>query len=217
MKALVKYLPYFLIPISIVLYEVTTVVVMLIYPLSSIVVSSTDPQNSFIAMFWYDGIGNILSFLASSLLIVPMLMYLGIQQKYVRVLFVIIGSFIVSYYAIFYWATTLANSYESGFGQSGVAYAMFGLVLGMYFSDFILLLAKRRFYNIIVVLMVIIPLVLLVYVLPTITFSEAPNVLFVIHRMSFEYGVISGFLFSIVEGSFSLVFGGSLYEMGTIG
>ena len=57
----------------------------------------------------------------------------------------------------------------------------------------------------------------MVYIFPAMSFSEAQNVIFIIHRIAFEYGIITGFLFSMSEGSFSLVLGGSLYEMGTIG
>ena len=207
-----RYLPYVLIPISLVVYEIATFFVMLVYPFNSILVSRYEPQNAFIAMFWYDGIGNIMFFIGVSLLIIPMLLYLSLQQKYLRVLFFIFASFILSYYAIFYWATNLATPYQSGYGQSGVAYAMFGLIIGMYISDAFLLLLRRRLYDIIVPIIVLIPLVLLMYVLPVMFYSETLGVLYIIHRIAFEYGIISGIVFSVFEGSFSILLGGSLYE-----
>lgn len=207
-----RYLPYFLIPIFLTVYEMTTLIVMNVYSLNSIVVSQEEPQNAFIAMFWYDGFGNIMFVIGVSLLIIPMLLYLSLQQKYLRVLFFIFASFILSYYAIFYWATNLATPYQSGYGQSGVVYAMFGLIIGMYISDAFLLFLRKRLYDIIVPIIVLIPLILLMYVLPVIFYSETLGVLYIIHRIAFEYGIIAGIVFSAFEGSFSILLGGSLYE-----
>ena len=118
----------------------------------------------------------------------------------------------LSYYAFYYWATVIAPPYVISAGQSGVAMAIFGLIIGMYIPDLFVFIRKRGFYNAFLVLTALITTVILIYSSPVLFFDEFTNVLFQVHILAFEYGIITGMLFVLLEGSFLFALGGGMYE-----
>lgn len=189
-------LPYLILPLGISIYEVATLVVMSTHSLDSITLSVYQPQNAFISMFWYDGFGNILIFILLIILAEFTLLYLPTEQKYFRAMSILILSFIVGYLANLKWLSSGFNYYT--FGQSGVVYAMFGVIVSALLFDSIFLILKK---NYLLSFGNIVALSFIIFGLSNYAafFSESIFSNYFVHEYAFFYGVIAGVFLSGTE------------------
>ena len=190
-------LPYLILPLGISIYEVATLVVMSTHSLDSITLSVYQPQNAFISMFWYDGNNNLIGFLFLFVFSDFTLLYLPLEQKYIRAFSILILSFLIGYYANVEWLNTVNFNYS--FGQSGVVFALFGITVGIIVFDSVVLLIHRNY--LLSFSFIFTSLVFLIVIFTDFDgfFNISPGITYIVHEYAFEYGLIAGSLLSIFQ------------------
>ena len=191
-------LPYLILPLGISIYEIATLVVMSTHSLDSITLSVYQPQNAFISMFWYDGFGNILMLIFLIGLSEFSLIYLPTEQKYFRAISILILSFIVGYLANLKWLSS-GFTYSTS-GQSGIVYAMFGVIISVLLFDSIFLLLKRNYLLVFGNIMIVILFVMVGLSNFSTFFSISSFTNYFVHEYAFIYGIIAGAILSVTEG-----------------
>jgi hypothetical protein len=191
-------LPYLILPLGISIYEIATLVVMSTHSLDSITLSVYQPQNAFISMFWYDGFENVLMLISLVVLSELSLIYLPAKQKYFRAILILILSFIVGYLANLKWLSS--DFTYSTLGQSGVVYAMFGVITFVLLFDSIYLFSKRN-YRLMFRNMLVVTLFVMVGLSNFSTFFSVSSFTnYFVHEHAFIYGIIAGAILSVTEG-----------------
>ena len=191
-------LPYLILPFGLIGYEVATFIVMNTLPFYDVQLSVFNPQNAFISMFWYDGFENVLMLISLVVLSELSLIYLPAKQKYFRAILILILSFIVGYLANLKWLSS--DFTYSTLGQSGVVYAMFGVITFVLLFDSIYLFSKRN-YRLMFRNMLVVTLFVMVGLSNFSTFFSVSSFTnYFVHEHAFIYGIIAGAILSVTEG-----------------
>ncbi len=188
-----KILPYLILPLWLIIYELATLIVMHTHTFASVLFNPYNLQNSFISMFWYDGYVNVLGLVVFIFILSCSFLYLPKDQRYIRAFSVV---FIV--FAIGYLANFKSTSYS--YGQSGIVFALTGMTISLIVSDSIYAIIKQKQYE---VLMMNIGPMLILTSAPILQFNVVFNVSsqidYVVHEYAFLYGIIAGFILSIIQ------------------
>lgn len=173
------------------------------HSLNSVIFSTSTPQNILINQLWFDGYGNVYAILEFPVIIVVLLLlYLPLKQKYIRGLAIFPLSIFVSIVAEWFWLTK--NFSYGTIGQSGIVYALFGVIISIGFVDIIFMYMKKQYDIMIIDIIVALGMMLIAIFNFEGFFFVSPDVNYFVHECSFLFGLIAGSAFAIAEGILTL-------------
>ena len=189
-------LPFLIVPFVIVIYYI--VVFAYTSNLSALFThyySFGTLQNLVPSILIYDGILNLLFFIV----LVPLFSFSistvnNTFKRYKIALFVSIFAFIVGLVAEFLSVNIYGKSLYT-YGQSGVAFAMFGIVLGVAFVLMLEGFGNRNFLMWFVNLALIGIISVMILISPTQFFNITPHINYMAHELAMVFGILCGLLF----------------------
>ncbi|MHB8559619.1 MAG: hypothetical protein ACYDAP_00410 [Thermoplasmataceae archaeon] len=197
-------IPYLILPLVISFYELITFILGLFFSPQVLAISPLQPNNALSSIFVFDGMGNIYMFLVMTALFSVNLYFLPKKQQYIRAFFVSIAMFGIAVYSELSWLNQ--GYYLASTGQSGVVYALQGLIITFFIIDGILNFLNhnllKSFINTIIGLYLIFPFL---FVKSTIMFNIKNGVNYYVHEVSFYTGIELGIIFMILCGIFSYI------------
>ena len=193
-----KLIGYMAFPLIIGIFYSAVLYVTNTYSFEDIVLqSNTSIGSIFLTLLYNDGL--LLGVLNCSALlgvIYPGFQYLSNSQRIVRsVFFGMVGFLIAIHSALIFMIDTHLHTY----GQSGVIYAFLGLVYGCAFVDIWMNYVNKHIISIFMLLSTLISMITFVILDPIDYFGENITKAYPIHIMSFQYGMVIGSVFGVIQ------------------
>jgi hypothetical protein len=182
-------IPYFILPIGILFYEIVAIFVMHFVSYNTMIIHPTTIRQVIVRLVWFDGWTNIIAFIGLSFIFIFELPYLSLKQRYLRAIAVTLGMFILGFYA-----DNIVPQY--GYGQSGFDYVLTGIIMSIALFDLFTTFVKKDYLHVEILSAIIIILYGELIFFPSLFYTILPDVNFSVHVMSFKFGLILGVLLS---------------------
>ena len=197
-----KALPYLILPIFLLSVLIITLIVDRIYAgnIVSLYLTPYTPNNELSSAFVFDGWANYALFFYMTAVSTVCIMFLPAEQKYLRALFLAVGTIYIGLYAEMYVFNNIYMQHIGYYGQSGLTMALTGLVVGTILID-ITYSALSHNIGISVVLLAIIASIFSQYMYNSNAFFlvGVEHIAWQVHETAFYTGVIVGMFFAILQ------------------